>query len=206
MTKRYVSGGPPREVLAGLRERLREAELAAKDVRSDDPERRTPGVVHVANAGYAILEGLHLLKRKVPNFDGWLGPQIAEIESDPMLRFFSDIRTGATHLAQLTPASHAQSFHFKQNELWTSRPPGANRFTTDQYGRAYWHGTNPDGTMWARPATPPPGMMEVEFVFQSPPTSHLGKPISKLTAAEICDLYVAYLGKLVAEVSALVRA
>lgn len=214
MARRHrPQGSPPSEtrtaaeILDEVGVALRETEQIVTDIGSSGAERHRAQLIQLAHAGYAVTQSLARLKRRVAGFDGWYEQKRSEWQSDPLLAFFKRVREERTHEARTPRGAYSVEIkNFHTGRLGEIAPPGARGYVIDMQGRPTWTVQGPDGSLRPVPGGVPRGAsVKASFVPESFPDSHLGQPIAGRSLAEICDLYVAYLRRLISEANAKFR-
>jgi hypothetical protein len=189
-------------IFARVDETLGFAKLGARDVRGKEVARRLPGLMNVAVFGRSVTIMLQGLRSTEGGFDAWYAPKVKEMEADPLLEFFKDLRTDGLKKTKTVPIS--QRSYLKQFDGNMARfgppPPGAIAyFIGDRFGGTGWRVRLPDGSEESYYVDIPEEIGGAEMIIVDAPKSHLGKSISDNSASNLCDLYVRYLGSLVDE-------
>jgi hypothetical protein len=186
------------DVLARTRETLRTAELAAADLEHVEAMRRVPAMRNVIVWGRAVTNVLQGLRGKVDGFDDWYEPWRAEMASDPLLRFLyrqrSEILKTGTD-PSLSNITHVASF---STEDLPQAPQNARSFFIgDQHGGTGWEVELPDGSTERVYVSLPESQARSWVEFAELPETHLGAAIENRTLRGVCELYLAYLRRLV---------
>lgn len=192
------------DILKRADETLAIAKLGAQDVRGRDMKRRLPGLLNVAVFGRAVTNMLQGLRSNEPSFDDWYAPKEAEMRSDPLLKFFYELRTSVLKKGGPTPVSSIARIRHLSLPSDMARfgppPPGAKGFFIgDRVGGSGWIVALPNGLEEHYYFDLPDEIGTTQMVLSPGPESHLGRPIRSNAAAVLCDLYVEYLSRLVAD-------
>lgn len=186
-----------------VEQNLRIARDGARDVAGKDPSRRLPGLGNVVNFGGATTNALQKLRHVVPGFDAWWSIKEAEMKTDPLLRYFYELRIELFHKGKVAPLGGAVSL----KELVFPRdlaklgpkPAGAKSyFAGDNVGGAGWIVPGPDGDEKVYVDFPGDIGTVLSHMPEAPET-HLGAPVGTRETGHLCSLYVRYLERLVAE-------
>jgi hypothetical protein len=83
----------PREVLAAMAGNLETAEQGLRDlIVEPETTRKWAGLRQVVIWGRAVTFALQRMRAVVPDFDDWYGPLQEEMKTDPLLRYFVNLR------------------------------------------------------------------------------------------------------------------
>jgi len=189
------------EILRGVDDTLRTAELGLKDfLRGRPRERRLPGLRNLVVFGRAVTNGLQNLRSVEPEFDAWYRPYVEEMESDPLMRYFYELRTRILKEANL---GVYQGFEISGEEgalppleLLGTPPPGAVKGFVSSHGSG-WVVRLPDGTEEEFYVDLPLEGVEVSHFLTDQPDSHLDSTLPpNSTAEQLSESYVAYLRRM----------
>lgn len=153
--------------------------------------------------GRAVTNVLQQLRGKADGFDDWYQPWRDEMAADPLLKFLYRQRSEilkAGNDPRLSTGVEITSF--STADLPQPPPNARGFFIGDQYGGNGWEVELPDGTLDKIYVSLPEDRVRSYVRMLDAPTEHLGQPLADVSVAAICDLYVAYLGRLVAEAEA----
>jgi hypothetical protein len=135
-------------------------------------------------------------------FDAWYAPFKAEMERDPLMRYFTKLRNEILKEGTQPTSLSVQVDYLSTDDLQpllNNPPPGAESFFIgDQLGGSGWEIALPDGTKEKYYVDLPDTIrMQTYLHLPNPPEEHLGQPIRDSSAEGLCALYVSYLSALV---------
>src|SRR5262249_17042181 len=81
----------PADVIQAAEDRLRTARFGLADM--DNPDRNRSGLYNAVVFGRMVTFALQNLRSIVPDFDEWYAPHQEAMRSDPLMKYFSDLRT-----------------------------------------------------------------------------------------------------------------
>ena len=79
--------------MLAVTETLRMVMIGFDDLRSEDHERRLPGLRNVVVYSHATTQALQGLRSVDDGFDAWYEPIQAAMRSDPLMKFFWNLRS-----------------------------------------------------------------------------------------------------------------
>jgi len=189
------------EILLNVQETIKTAEYGLRDLIEGPPERKLSGLRNLVVFGRAITNVLQGLRSIEPEFDAWYRKYIDEMESDPLMKYFYNLRSLILKEGFLEASVHA---HIKKLELpydmslFGPSPPFAKGFFIgDQLGGTGWEVELPDGSRMKYYVELPSNIGSVSLHFPDPPNHHLGKDITNNSIEELSSLYIDYLRKMV---------
>lgn len=192
----------PADVLAAAQQMLANAELGLRDITSDDPARRVPGLHNVATFGRAVTIALQRLRNIVRGFDEWYASRIPD--DDPLLAYFNDLRNKILKEAAnptFSTSVYIESFKGSPHEILKGPPPvGATGVFVGEGGTggSGWIVRMPDGSEGKfYGALSEQFRGQVTIHLPEAPTTFLGRDIEDTTAAGIAGAYVAWLREMV---------
>lgn len=188
------------EILQRTKDILADAELGLEDF-SQDPTRRMSALRNLVVFGRAVTNVLQNLRSTETKFDEWYSVIRAEMESDPMMKFFYNLRSriikqGETGVSNFT---HIKSFSFPLDMAKFGPPP--------KNAKDFFIGDNVGGTGWTVEVAP--GVIEKYYVdlpaeigtsglyFQDAPGSSKAHEIGGKEALELCTKYINRLREIV---------
>jgi hypothetical protein len=189
------------EVLANTRRALEDAQRGYNDLLAHDGQRRAAGFRNVCVFGRSVTIALqHMRGVDKGRFDAWYAPYAAEMDKDPLTRFFNTKRNEI--LKEALPGVAGVQGHIRnfstRDDLMKDPPPGARAFFMgDQLGGSGWEIEMADGAVEKFYVELPPEIGRVDFAVNDAPTDHLGQPILDPSATELARLYLHYLSALV---------
>jgi len=187
-------------VLARAQQTLATAKLGLRMVKTGLPDQRMAGVRNVAVFGRAVTNVLQNLRSTEPSFDAWYAPLVAEMRSDPLLKYFYELRSkvlkeGST---STTVNMHIKQFRSSDVARFGPPPPGATGFVMgDSLGGVGWQVPQPDGTAEMYYVELPGDIGSITVHLSGAPKEHLGFALSDASADRLAGLYVDYLQRLV---------
>jgi hypothetical protein len=193
----------PAEVLQAARLMLGNVQLGLKDIESDDPARRIPGLNNVAVFGRAVTITLQRLRNIVDGFDDWYKARVPE--NDPLLKFFNRVRNEILKESKVPQPSTIAEISFSGNpmQLLQGPPPeGATGLFIGEGGTggSGWFVQLPDGTQEKYYAALSPTFNgSVTTHLPDAPREFLGKTFSDTTVSGVAGRYVTWLEKLIAD-------
>jgi hypothetical protein len=191
------------EILRDLKETFQLVELGLADLLGGDLLRRTSGLRNLVVYGHATTQTLQNLRGVNPDFDGWYMPIREEMQGDPLMKYFWDLRSRILKQGTIGGPEINVKTHIKikgdVDELIQNPPPRAtNRFFGDLLGGSGWEIELPDGTTEVYYSELPPSVtVDHRFLFENPPTIHNGRAIDDTSAQELSRLYVKALRNIV---------
>jgi len=188
-------------MLSQARDILRTAQLGLEDLKEGRSDRRLAAFQNVVVFGRAVTNALEHLRTTEPKFDEWYAKYRSEMESDPLMRIFYEMRSeilkeGRTrvsnrlHIKQLQTPADMKRFG--------PPPPNAKALIIgDRFGGTGWEIQLPDGSTEMYYVGLPSDIGTSSLVLQNPPKEHLGQPLIETSIQACSALYIGYLEKLV---------
>lgn len=193
MTSAHAAVGQARRHLEAARQGL-------ADLEGLDPRRRLAGLYNVAVWGRSVTLALQLMKSEVDGWEEWWTVRQAEMEGDPLCRYFYNMRTDALHKLAPRPSVSTYIGYLNTDDVVSlTRPQGAKSFFIgDQMGGNGWEVELPDGSI-DRVYVELPSTIDAQSTLNLPdgPQSHLGESLPDRSAVTASRIYVAYLARLV---------
>lgn len=175
-------------------EMLRMAEYAAADTAGADPTKWRAGAMNVAVYGRAVTGMVEGLRPIEAGFDDWFKPRTAEMNKDPLMRFFYVLRSSVLKEGDLPTTVTTDVNHLDSkimSTLMNDAPAGTEElFFGDELGGNGWKVRLPDGSMTKVYFKIPEEVLTSQVNFENPPTEHNGQPITDHSVANLCRLYV----------------
>jgi hypothetical protein len=143
------------DILRRAVEMLETARMGLSDVRKD-PSRRLSGLRNLVVFGRAVTNVLQNLRSTEPTFDSWYERVQRNLESDPLMKFFYNLRTrilkkGDTGVGTY---AHIKSFQLATDMRKFGSPP--------KNAKAFFIGDSTGGTGWEIEVLP--GVVEKYYV------------------------------------------
>lgn len=194
----------PEVVLDRAAVMLATAKRGLADVMSTDPSRRQPGIYNLIVFGRAVtfvLQNLRTVDREY--FDVWYLPRQTAMTEDPLLRYFSVLRTQLEKEGNAGTSTTMFLRSLNTADLASTMadpPPGAKGFFIgDSSGGSGWEVQMADGSVEKFYVALPPHVesnIETELHFSGAPLVHQGQEISDTSIPTLGRLYVDYLDAL----------
>jgi hypothetical protein len=196
----------PREVFARADATLTTARYGLEDLRGIDPGRKLSGFRNVVVFGRAVVDVLLRLRSVDPGLDAWLEVRVREVQEDPLVRYFYELRSGLFRRRPAQTATGAQGASpTRPRDLRRSGPPppGAlSFFVGDADGGSGWVIRLPDGRLEKYYVALPADIGRLSVILPHPPSTHLGQALPSVGAEGLAGIYVQYLENLVFEARA----
>lgn len=196
-----------RDLLPGANGTICTVQYHLRHAHSDVSMISTDGIRNVIVHGRAVYYAIQRdLKGNVePDFMPWCKIKNDEMSDDELMSLFRDMRNELLKEGVLPAvAEFPGGFVFSGDTGYfgASPPPPGKKVTGQilgqQFGGLVWETTRPDGTVEYFPARLPPGQAPVLYPERTK-VQHLGTIYEKPTLIILCDLYVSYLERLIAE-------
>jgi hypothetical protein len=186
------------DVIARCRSTLRHAELALGDITgASDPARRAAAVNNVLVWGRAVTPILQQLRSRVEGFDAWYESWQQEMRQDPLLSYLYKLRNRLLKQGENAVAAAAHITYLNTSDLPPPPENAVSFFVFDEFGGVGWEVDLPDGSRTKIYAALPESVLKTWLVLPDAPQEHLGVPLFDQSAGHVCELYVAYLKRLV---------
>lgn len=173
-------------VLNGAEERLRIAYFGLEDMLTT--ARASAGLMNAVVFGRAVTFALQNLRSVRPDFDEWYEPKMQEMKSDPLLKYFADLRTTIEKTTEnITSKGYALNFNSAQLAAEFGKPPpGAYmKFICDSLGRSGWRVKTSDGEIVEYYVSLPESMVRpVLFLAKAP------QDYENMKATELVKIYL----------------
>ncbi len=195
-----------RSILKDTGDTLETAEYGLQDLTGDIVERRLPGLRNLVVFGRAVTNVLQRLRGKVQDFDKWYAKYTVEMKSDPLMKYFYNLRSEIIKEGTVKTSWRTQfkdldlqinSKRVRVNSKSFKSPPNAKNFFVDGVGRSGWDVQLPDGSIEKYYIKLPSNAITISLNFKNPPRSHLGKEIEDSSTKSLSTMYIDYLHKMV---------
>jgi hypothetical protein len=189
------------DVLRSLQETMDTAEYGYEMLVNGKPPEKSIGLRNLTVFGRAVTNVLQNLRSTEQDFDEWYKKYRIEMESDPLMSYFYDLRSEIlkegqmkvgvkAHIEKMYPALDLQRFG--------PPPPNAKSFFIgDSLGGTGWEVQLPDGSIEKYYVDLPSDIGMVTLTFQNPPRSHIGKEITDNSVQSLSRHYLNYLQQMV---------
>jgi hypothetical protein len=179
------------EVIRGAEERLETARFGLEDMRTR-PNRAQSGLRNAVVFGRTVTFALQNLRNIVSEFDAWYSVKQEELKTDPLMKYFSDLRTEIEKTVNRHTATsiHINSFLESDLQRFKPAPPGATSFFIgDQSGGSGWEVKRADGNIdkYYVDLQPDIGQVTVHLVTAPPEFRHF--PAEKLVGLYLDRLH-----------------
>lgn len=180
------------EVLKNAEEILSTARLGFDDLKSKDKNRRMSGLRNLIVFGRSVTFVIQNLSSIEPNFSKWYETIQSELKSDPLMKYFVDVRNNILKQGKMevSTSTHLKSFSPSDINKLKPRPSGATSFFMgDEIGGSGWIIPLADGTEEKFYIDVPSSIAEVKQVFPDLPES-VDASIKRKSIEELCELYL----------------
>lgn len=190
-----------KSILRDANATLATAEYGLKDLIEGPSDRRLAGLRSLIVFGRAVTNVLQNLRNKEPTFKKWYSRYKEEMESDPLMKFFYDLRSVILKEGVLNTSNYLHILRLELpddlNRLGPP-PPNAKRFFIgDNTGRSGWEVELPDGSTQKHYVDLPSDIGSIRQGFPETPKSHLGRRITSPSIESLSTMYIDYLRKMV---------
>lgn len=189
------------EIFRRVQETLYTAKLGLEDLVHGPPERKMAGLRNLIVFGRAVTNVLQNLRSTESAFDSWYSKYVEEMKSDPLMKYFYELRSEILKEGKLEHLTQLYIREFRMpRDMQRFGPPPPNVksfFMGDQYGGSGWEVQLPDGSIEKLYVELPYDIGVISLHFPSPPESHLTHKIEDLSIENLANLYFAYLDRLV---------
>ncbi len=130
-----------KKILERATQTLQTARQGLADVKGD-PKRRHTGLRNLVVFGRAVTNVLQNLSSVEPGFDAWYGTIVEQLKSDPLMKFFYELRTRILKQGDIGTGNylHIKQFNFPLDMAKFGPPPknAKNIFMGDSVGGTGW--------------------------------------------------------------------
>jgi len=189
------------DILRRAEETLKTAGQGLDDLINGPQERKLSGFRNLIVFGRAVTNILQSLRSTEPSFDNWYGKYKEEMENDPLMRYFYDLRSKILKegLTETGIGVYIKKFEYPA-DLARFGPPPPNAkglFIGDNLGGSGWEVELQDGSIEKYYVELPSDIGTADIHFVAPPRIHLGKKITDTSVENLSKLYIDYLRRLV---------
>jgi len=188
-------------IVKDVQETLKTAENGLEDLVNGPRNRKLSGLRNLVVFGRAVTNVLQGLRSTEPEFDTWYEKYVKEMDSDPLLKYFYDLRSLILKkgILKLTKKAHVKKLFFPYDMSRFGPPPpfAKSFFIGDELGGTGWEVEFPDGSKMKYYVKLPSDIGSVTLHFPNAPTHHLGKEISDYSIGKLSLIYIEYLRKMV---------
>jgi len=188
------------EIISRAEDTLFTVQLGLEHMKGQDPRARLAGLRNLVVFGRSVTNILQNLRSTEPKFDEWYQPYVKEMEVDELMRFFYKLRSEilkegavAVHSSMSLNGDPMEVFkHFKA-------PPRAKSFFIgDRIGGSGWEvevGEGETEKYYVQFPNEIPGLrVDINIHLSHAPERFEGVP-----ATELCEWYLTYLARMVAD-------
>ena len=191
-------------IMTDAKATLETAKHGLGDLLGTQPERRLPGLRNLIVFGRAVTNVLQNLRGRAAGFDEWYESRVREMESDPLLKYFYNLRSVILKKGVLNVSTSLYIDHLDMGNLFNRLPPppsgASNFFIGDQVGGSGWEVELSDGTTEKYYVQLPADIgMVSKLHFPDSPSEHLGSAILDDSIENLSRMYISYLERLVAD-------
>jgi hypothetical protein len=182
-------------VLTRAEEILSTAKLGYEDMQSKDKNRRYSGLRNLIVFGRSVTFVLQNLSSIEAGFQEWYEIIQDELKSDPLMKYFVDVRNNILKQGkmQVSTSAHIKSFSTSDIAKFGPPPPGAKSFFMgDEIGGCGWLIELADGTEEKYYVEVPTSIAEVKQVFPDLPET-VEESLKNRSIEELCEMYLAKL-------------
>jgi hypothetical protein len=200
---------PKEQIFANTREMLAMAEAGLADATGRDPRRRRAGLMNLFTYGRSVTFAIQTMRHADPDFEEWWKPYQARMQADPLMKYFNTVRTDVLHEGQLSV--HAAmtigvdgpiDIGALMQEIDRYAPPNTvgTFLGENSTGGNGWNVRMPDGSIqkvyFDLPDNP---HVKSEYLLPNPPSEHDGQAIIDTSIANLGQLYITTLKRIINE-------
>lgn len=192
------------EILLAAEQTLETAEFGLHDLMAAHGPRRMAGFRNLVTFGRAVTNVLQGLRSTELEFESWYQPRVEEMRKDPLIRHFYQVRSkilkqGITDVGSSTYIENASI-----SDIIAAAPPpppgeSVSLFIGDAFGGSGWEVTFADGTKEKYYFNLPKSVADSRLLFSNSPKAHLGQSVEDESIEHLCELYISYLRRMLAE-------
>ncbi|NYE07276.1 hypothetical protein F4694_004061 [Bacillus niacini] len=185
-------------VFKNIDDTLKTVEIALKDLKNEIPERRIASIRNIITFGRSVTFAIQKLKKHVDGFDNWYKPKQQEMISNPLFKYFKDIRDEIIHEGKLNTNVSVNTTFFSPLFLqYMPKPPNhSSFFLGDQNGGSGWIVKNDDAEEEKYYITLNKDFVDVQLSLEGLPQD---LPYEDTSILNLCTIYFDYLKNLVVE-------
>jgi hypothetical protein len=185
------------EIFCNVDFTLETAEMGFKDLISRDLSKKSYGLRNLVVFGRAVTNVLQKLRSVEPSFDNWYDNYQKEMRSDPLLKYFYELRSTILKEGLINAYPSLNIKHFTPGDLGKAPPNAKGFFIFDKYGGCGWNIELADGTIEKYYVELPLETATSALIVENPPRQHLGNEIQDTSVENLSKLYLVYLKELV---------
>jgi len=195
------------DIIKDAKATLETAEFGLRDLINGPSNRKLSGLRNLVVFGRAVTNILQNLRSTVPQFEEWYKRYREEMESDPLLKYFYNLRSVILKegVVQTKVEVQLKRLEFPA-DLDRIGPPQSLRNISKSYslafngfGNYYWEVEFHDGSKTKYYLDLPTDIGSASRYFPNPPKKHLGKKLYDNSIEKLSTLYIEYLRKMVLE-------
>jgi hypothetical protein len=170
-------------------------------------ENRLSGLMNLTVFGVAVSSVLQNLRHLELDFDQWYKKFREEMVSDPLMKYFWDLRSEILKEGKLPVGTATHIKRLDRNTFGRIPPPPPNVkikgfFMGDNFGGNGYEILLPDGSVQKYYVDIPSDIVTTSLHFRDSPKTHLGKNLPDQSIERLSRLYLDYLQRMVAEAKA----
>lgn len=187
---------------------LEMARAGLADVQGPDPHRTRPGWMNLCTYGRSVTQTIQTVKSIEPDFEEWWKPYQDWMASDPLMQFFNQARIEILHEGELKTSNFTVigkegfvDLGAVVRELNRKAPPGTiTTFFGDPLGGNGWEVKMPNGST-QKVYFELPAELDIQSGIKplKPPDEHDGSSIEDQSLANLGQIYLAALTRIVEE-------
>jgi len=184
------------DILRRAQETLRTAQHGFVDLANGAPQRKLSGLRNLVVFGRAVTNVLQNLRATESDFDEWYIKYRDEMESDPLMKYFYNLRTKILKEGLLETSVHVHIRQFSFSDIHRFGPPPPNAkafFIGDSIGGSGWEIQLPDGSTEKYYVELPSDIGSISLQFPEPPKYHLEQEIEDTSIEGLSKKYIEYL-------------
>ncbi len=190
------------DILRSVEDTLATAEHGLKEFATGPAETKLAGFRNVVVFGRAVTNVLQNLRSNEPGLDEWYATYREQMKSDPLMRYFYELRSAILKegtLPGLSTRIHIRRLRVPEDLGRLGLPPPNARgfFVGDSLGGSGWEVELPDGSVEKYYVELPFDIGTVSLHLPEAPRSHLGQEIGDSSLETLSRLYVNYLRRMV---------
>jgi hypothetical protein len=184
-------------ILRNVKETLSTANFGLLELDNTKPDRRIAGLRNFVSFSRSVTFVLQNLRSTENDFDEWYGPYVKEMSSNPLFKYFVELRniilkTGDTKTHAPANVTHFDSSYYQS----IPKPPLPIKgfFMGDNIGGSGWIVSLPDGTEEPFYIDIPPDLIQIDLKFKELPDI---EDLKDKSIQQLCTVYYDYLDSMV---------
>jgi hypothetical protein len=191
-----------RQILEDAQRNMDTAEIGYKTFVSGSPATRISGLMNLTVFGVSVTSVLQNLRHIELKFEQWYGKYRVEMISDPLMKYFWNLRSEILKEGKLKVGASAVINFFGPVDVARLPPPPPNAkvkgfFMSDNLGGSGYEIQQADGSVEKYYVNMPSDIITTRLHFPNPPRCHLGKELTDCSIEALSRLYLNYLQKMI---------